>query len=180
MDSNGMQKVNICIFMMAGLAALMLFCLILHLSIGSVRAFSPYDLPMPQRGFCGGENENEVWFSVDSKAKSGNHISLVGWAFVLGEDVITYEKHIMLRNPHSGMFFRLPTAFQWRNDVTAHMQYSYDMENNFNRSGWVARVNANQLSHGVYELFILYRSSGRNILVDTEMHVQIGGAFNGS
>lgn len=142
------------IVMIAGLAAIFLFCFILHHS-HLPKTFTPENTY---------EDTPLVW-AIDLKDYTREMVRISGWAFIPGEDIDSFKCHVILRNPENDSYVQLNTFMQLRPDITAlynqeNTEYSYDA------SGFCA-YSPLAGDGTVYDVYLLYENNNHSVLVNT-------------
>ncbi len=106
-----------------------------------------------------------VSFSIDNAmVVFDDYIRFTGWAAEDGVPIKTNDIHLVAFDPETGVFYQLPTEVVTREDVGAFL--SPDDPDAFSDCGFMSVVRKKDMDHP-YDLYILNRNNGANLLVNT-------------
>jgi len=165
-DAEHRLKRNLCLCLICGLMAVIAFCFILYFSIGRATIYVPENTD--NRG-------QEVRFHINSTEHTGKRLTLTGWAFLPGEDIVRFKTHILLRSEYSEQYIKLPTSMHVFGNFAKEVEDSdIEVTHDYSKSGWVATVNKGRLNHPLeqYEIVILYQNNDNYFLVETGKHLE--------
>ena len=106
-----------------------------------------------------------VSFSIDNAMVIyDNYVRITGWAEEDGVPIKTNDIHLVAYDPETGVFYQLPTEVVTREDIGSFL--SPDDPDAFADCGFISVVRKKDLNRP-FELFILDRNNGSNLLVNT-------------
>ncbi len=100
-------------------------------------------------------------------------IKVRGWAIKQGEDILTYNCHVLLIDKQTGKIYKIPTELQRRPDVTQH--YKTDAKN-YDNSGFFAKgvlIVRKNMHNKKYQIAIQYFNNDNRIIKSTNQLLQI-------
>lgn len=124
-------------------------------------------------------NISDVIINIDecnSKLKVKGNLFIIrirGWAIRQGEDILTYNCHVLLIDKQNGKIFKIPTELQRRPDVT---QYYKADGKNYDNSGFFAKgvlIVRENMHNKKYQVAIQYFNNDNRIIKTTNQLLQI-------
>lgn len=157
------SKTNIVLVLLGTLIILLIFCATIF------NSFTPKKIIVNKIENI--ENTN-IKYCIDSQEydEKSNYLIIKGWAFMEGENIETFNSHLVLRDKENEECIELPTKLIVRKDVTDTFK---DSQNNFNydKSGFQGRLNLKKLNKPLsnYEICLNYKNNNSNMFVRTGM-----------
>lgn len=117
------------------------------------------------------ETKGDISYVIDSVDYNEDSISIIGWAYKMGQDIKNYDTEIVLNNITTNEFITIPTDMVIRKDVTEFFNDGF----NYDCSGFSSKVLNRKLNRNdTYNIYILYRNDSHNYLIKTDGIVKIG------
>lgn len=119
--------------------------------------------------------DKNTMVDVDGKIKNGVNnlyrgslrLEISAWAYKQGQGVGTFNNCFILKNQETGKMYKLRSAMK----IMPELQFVDG--NNCLNCGMETQSIIWGLKDGVYDLYILYQNDNENILVDTQVDVDL-------
>ncbi|WP_026885123.1 hypothetical protein [Clostridium beijerinckii] len=160
-EETNISKKNIIIALLGTLVILILFC-------GAI--FNSFTAKKITVNKFENSNDANIKYCIDSQEHDNisNYVTIKGWAFIDGEEIKTFNCHLVLRDKENGDCMELPTKLVIRKDVTDAFKA---LENKFNydKSGFEGKVSLNKLNKPIsnYEICLDYMNNNSRIFLKT-------------
>lgn len=114
------------------------------------------------------DTEGSVKNGINTLYRGSLRLEIAGWAYKQGQDIKTFDSCFLLKNKGTERMYMLKTGKQYMTDLHV-VEGGYNALN----SGLYSQSIVLGLKDGEYELLILYKNDGENLLVDTGVTVEI-------
>lgn len=157
----GDNRYKLILIEMAGLICItFLICGVLYMDVSKVEVFT-----MPTQ-----ESLENVNFSLDHINNTEKYLTIRGWAYINEKNIEYFDTSIVLKECNSDKYFRIPTSYEERRDVT---EAYGKQELNYDHSGFFANVQKKKLPSGCFEIYIELNTHTDPGLFTTNQYVKL-------
>jgi len=114
------------------------------------------------------DTEGVVKTGINRLERGRIRLELFGWAYKDGQAIETFESYFVLKNQEDGRMYKLNAELTEIPQLT-----TVDEKYNCANSGLYSQSIILGLKDGIYDIYILYKNDNENLLVNTNVQVQI-------
>ncbi len=152
-------EINEMIYKRLILAIIILIIVYMAFTMSTLLVFKTYTL-----GPSTSENDETIRTHIDSLIVDNKKIEITGWAYKEGQTVEMVNSNFILKNQDTGKMYLMKTVME-KNASLAEIGCG--------NAGLHAQCLRLGLPKGKYQIFVLYRNDGEDILADTLIPFEI-------
>ena len=164
-------EINEKIFIRILIISIVLVIVYLGLTMSSILMFKSYTLgPNTEVSSIDFENakedvpEGEYSAHIDLLENDGKKLEIAGWIFKQGAELKTFNSSYVLKNQDTGKMYLMRTQMEENINL---------VEEEHKNAGLHAQCLLVGLPKGTYDILVLYRNNGEDMLISTLIPVQI-------
>lgn len=108
----------------------------------------------------------EINTHIDILEHVGGKLELAGWAYKEGEEIKTFNSSYVIKNKETGKMYRMRTQMEENINIP-------EEDPNRMKAGLHARCLLAGLPKGEYDILVLYKNDGNDILASTQISVNL-------
>lgn len=151
--------------------SIVLVIVFLGLTMSSILMFKSYTLgPNTEVSSIDADNakedvpDGEYSAHIDLLEHDGQKLEIAGWMFKQGEKIETFNSSYVLKNQETGKMYLMRTQMEENINL---------VEEEHKRAGLHAQCLLVGLPKGVYDIYVLYRNNGEDMLISTLVPVEL-------
>lgn len=142
-------------FSIGVLLTIILFTAAMVVDLNRVQPFQPVKI----------SDKHPVQWALEPVQYGIHHVTLSGWALIVGELPVKNNLIVVLQDSLSGEFLEIPTTMIINDELGLIFTDGVD----YSHSGFLAKVNRNyvNMANSTYHVFLDYRNNDHQYFIDT-------------